>query len=209
MTVRPAWPSRGLERPHGLGTCDVSDDHPRWRSHTFADGTRSLTLVGPLDEQLAGQLRSRISELIERGARRLIVDAATIDPSGDEPTLVASLFATRSVSCATVVVAPGEAALTELLPGSIAVTRTLSEARRQLSSGGSRRGARTSLPAPAGRIPISQRRVLARRQAFRWAERAAREGDYDRALSGLALVERVEGALPEDWQQRRERWLAA
>jgi hypothetical protein len=47
-----------------------------WRSHTFGDGVRSLTLLGPLDVALAGRLWTRISELLERGCRKLIVDAS-------------------------------------------------------------------------------------------------------------------------------------
>ena len=41
-----------------------------------------------------------------------------------------------------------------------------------------------SRPAPAARIPAAERHALAVRQSLRWAERAARERDYERASHG-------------------------
>jgi hypothetical protein len=185
-----------------------SDERASWRSHTFADGVRSLTLVGPLDVGLAGRLWTRISELVQRGCRRLIVDASAIDATGDEPALLAAVFAGRSASYQAVVVAPPGSALVDQLPASVGVTLSLSDARRQLATGAVRQEARKR-PAPAARIPAAERHALAVRQSLRWAVRAAREGDYERALSWLAVVERVDGTLPEEWRSTREVWVAA
>ncbi|MBS1868477.1 MAG: hypothetical protein JSS99_02335 [Actinobacteria bacterium] len=63
--------------------------------------------------------------------------------------------------------------------------------------------------APAGRISADERHALAIRQSLRWAQRAAREGDYDRALAWLRMVEYVEGRLGEQWRRAREGWTAA
>jgi ABC-type transporter Mla MlaB component len=179
-----------------------------WRSQTFADGVRSLTIVGPLDVGLAGRLWTRISEMVERGCRRLIVDASAIDPASDGLALLAAVFAGRTASYQAVVVAPPGCSLTDLLPGSVGVTSSLSDARRQLATGmvchePHRR------PGPGARIPATERHALAIRQSLRWAERAAREGDYERALSWLTMVERVEGRLTEEQQQQRKVWRAA
>jgi hypothetical protein len=179
-----------------------------WRSHTFADGVRSLTLLGPLDAILADRLQRRISELLERGARRLIVDASATEPTGDQPTLLAAVFAGRRASYQAVVVAPPGSALDDLLPDSVGVSRSLTDAHRQLASGIVRHDARRRAPAPAGRISAEERNALSTRQSLRWAERAAREGDYERALGWLSMVERVEGRLAEDWRQLREIWIA-
>lgn len=51
-------------------------------------------------------------------------------------------------------------------------------------------------PVPAGRIPAEERRALAIRQSLRWAERAAREGDDERARSWLAMVAPPTSARP-------------
>jgi hypothetical protein len=180
-----------------------------WRSHTFADGVRSLTIVGPLDVALAGRLWTRISELVARGGRRLIVDASALEPTGDEPALLAAVFAGRPASYQAVVVAPPGSALVDLLPASVGVTLSLSDAHRQLATGIVRHDARRQRAAPGARMPAAERHTLAVRQSLRWAERAARERDYERALGWLAMVERVEGALPDEWQRRREVWGAA
>jgi hypothetical protein len=179
-----------------------------WRSHTFQDGVRSLTLVGPLDAALAGRLWTRISELLERGCRRLIVDASAIDPAGEQPALLAAIFTGRPASFYAVVVAPRGSVLVDLLPASVGVAPSLSDAHRQLRVGSVRRPAR-SRPAPAGRIPAVERHALSIRQSLRWAERAAREGDYDRALSWLEMVERIEGRLDDQWRHARDVWVAA
>lgn len=62
---------------------------------------------------------------------------------------------------------------------------------------------------PGGRIPDDERHALAVRQSLRWAERAAREGDYERALGWLRMVEQVDGRLDGAWRRRREEWRAA
>ncbi len=179
-----------------------------WRSHTFADGVRSLTLVGSLDVALAGRLWTRISELVQRGCRRLIVDASGIGLAGDAPALLAAVFTGRPASYQAVVVAPPGSALADLLPGSVGVTLSLSDAHRQLQTGIVRHEVRRRL-GPGARIPAVERQALAIRQTLRWAERVAREGDYERALSWLSLIERTGASLPEEWQHHREVWTAA
>jgi hypothetical protein len=179
-----------------------------WRSHTFGDGVRSLTLVGPLDAGLAGRLWARVSELIERGARRLIVDARGIALGGEEPALLAAVFAGRPASFQAVVVAPSGSALPDMLPAAVGTTHSLTEAHRRLTTSIVRHEA-ARRPGPGARIPAEERHALAIRQSLRWAERAAREGDYERALSWLGTVERAEGALPDEWRRQREIWLAA
>ncbi len=179
-----------------------------WRSHTFADGVRSLTLVGPLDVALAGRLWTRISELVQRGCRRLIVDVCAIELAGDAPALLAAVFTGRPASYQAVVVAAPGSSLADVLPGSVGVTRSLSDAHRQLQTGIVRHEVRRR-PEPGGRIPAQERHALALRQSLRWAERVAREGDYERALSWLNLVERTGSSLPDAWQRHREVWTAA
>ena len=166
-----------------------------WRSHTFADGVRSLTLVAPLDVALAGRLWTRITELSERGARRVIVDVSAVAPRTDDASLLAAVFAGQPPSCQAVVVAPADAALADLLPASIGVARTLSDAHRQLSSGVVRHEARAR-PAPGTQLPADERQALTVRQSLRWAERAAREGDRERARSWLTMVAPPAAAPP-------------
>lgn len=204
MTTRLAWTA--VDRGHGSVT--ALGGHPGWRSHTFADGVRAITLVDPLDAAMAGRLWSRLSELIARGCRRLIVDATAIDPRGDEPALLASAFAGRPTSFEAVVVTQRGSQVVDMLPGWVGVAWTLSDARRQLSRGVARRDTRARR-GPGGGIPPSERSALAVRQSLRWAERSAREGDYERALAWLSQIERSEGALSSFWQQRRRDWLAA
>jgi hypothetical protein len=96
----------------------------------------------------------------------------------------------------------------DLLPASVGVAPSLSDAYRQLRAGTVHRPAR-SQPAPAGRIPPVERHALSIRQSLRWADRAAREGDYDRALDWLELVERVEGRLDDERRHARDVWIAA
>jgi hypothetical protein len=78
----------------------------------------------------------------------------------------------------------------------------------QLETGAVRNAPRRP-PAPGGQMPPAERHELAIRQSLRWAERAAREGDYERALGWLTMVERVEGRLPDEWRRTREVWRAA
>lgn len=182
-------------------------EHPGWRSHTFGDGVRCLTLLGPIDVALAGRLWTRIAELISRGGRRLIVDASAIDPAGEAPALLAAVFAGHRGSCHAVVIAPGGSSLTDRLPASVGVARSLTDAHRQLVAGIVRQP--TVRAAPAGRMPAGERRALATRQALRWAQRAAREGDYERALGWLHAIEHADGRLPPEWQEARRVWGAA
>jgi hypothetical protein len=182
-------------------------EQPGWRSHTFADGVRSLTLVDQLDAALAGRLWTRVSELLERGCRRLVIDAGAIEPTGEQCGLLAAVFAGRPASYQAVVVVPAGSELVDLLPASVGVALSLSDAHSQLRRGMVRRP--TPPAAPAARLPAAERRALSVRQSLRWAERAARERDYERALSWLSVVERAEGALDPHWRAARKLWQAA
>ena len=182
-------------------------ERPGWRSHTFADGVRSLTLVEPLDAALAGRLWTRVSELIERGCRRFVVDASTIEPSGEQCALLAAVFSGRPASYQAVVVAPPGSELVDLLPSTVGVALSLSDAHGQLERGTVRRPSPPA--APAARLPAAERRALSARQSLRWAERAAREGDYERALAWLSVVERAAGGLDAHWSAARKLWRAA
>jgi hypothetical protein len=179
-------------------------EQPGWRSHTFADGVRSLTLVDSLDAALAGRLWTRVSELIERGCRRFVVDASSIEPTGEQCTLLAAVFSGRPPSYQAVVVAPPGSELVDLLPSTVGVALSLSDAHAQLRRGAVRRPA--SPAAPAARLPDAERRALSVRQSLRWAERAARERDYERALSWLNVVERTDGDLDPHWRAARKHW---
>jgi hypothetical protein len=168
-----------------------------------------LTLAGPLDAALAGRLWTRIAELLSRGARRLIVDARAIELAGEEPALLAAVFAGHGASCHAVVIVPAGSSLADRLPASIGVARSLVDAHRQLASGIVYQRSSRRPPAPAGRMPANERHALAIRQSLRWAQRAAREGDYERALGWLQAVERVEGQLAPEWSEAREIWTVA
>jgi hypothetical protein len=181
-------------------------EQPGWRSHTFADGVRSLRLLDPLDAALAGRLWTRVSELIERGCRRFVVDASAIEPTGEQCKLLAAVFAGRPPSYQAVVVAPPGSELVDLLPSTVGVALSLSDAHAQLRRGMVRRPAPPA--APAARLPDAERRALSVRQSLRWAERAARERDYERALSWLNVVERTDGDLDAHWRATREVWAA-
>jgi hypothetical protein len=184
-----------------------ANERPGWRSHTFADGVRSLTLVEPLDAALAGRLWTRVSELIDRGCRRLVVDASAIELTGEQCGLLAAVFAGRPASYQAVVVAPADSELVDLLPSTVGVALSLSDAHAQLRRGTVRRPAAPA--APAARLRTSERRALSARQSLRWAERAARERDYERALSWLSVVERAQGDLDPHWRAARKLWRAA
>lgn len=206
--TRLAWAAEERRRFPAVVTSRRGVGERAWRSHTFADGVRSLTLTGRFDVGMAGRLWARIAELLERGCRRLIVDARAIEQAGDEPTLLAGVFADQPASCQAVVVAPAGSVLRDLLPATVGVTRTLTDARTQLSSGTVSRDGRAAT-GPAGRIPRNERDALAIRQSLRWATRSAREGDYERALEWLSLVERTEGQLSPPWRDRRDVWVEA
>jgi len=178
-----------------------------WRSHTFADGVRLLTLVDPLDAALAGRLWTRVSELLDRGCRRLVLDASTIELTGEQSALLAAVFAGRPASYQAVVVAPPASELVDMLPPTVGVALSLTDAQSQLRRGTVRRPPAPA--APAARLPAGERRALSVRQSLRWAERAAAEGDYERALSWLNIVERTEGRLDSHWRAARKLWTAA
>jgi hypothetical protein len=139
----------------------------------------------------------------------LIVDvSAAVVPDRQAPALLAAVFRTHMGPCEVVVVLPRGSVLDGLLPARIAVAWSLSDARRLLISDTGRIAAR-ELTGPGSVISASDRHALAVRQALRWAAQTAGVGDYESALRGLATIERVEGRLPEDWQERREAWLLA
>jgi hypothetical protein len=181
-------------------------ERPGWRSHTFADGVRSLTLIDPLDAALAGRLWTRVSELLERGCRRFVLDASSIEPTGEQCTLLAAVFAGRPPSYQAVVVAPPGSELVDLLPSTVGVALSLSDAHAQLRRGTVRRPSPPA--APATRLPDAERRALSVRQSLRWAERAARERDYERALAWLSVVEHTDGDLDPHWRAARKAWAA-
>jgi hypothetical protein len=54
-----------------------------------------------------------------------------------------------------------------------------------------------------------RRHARAVAQSLRWAEDAARNGEYDKALGWLHTVEAVRGELEPAWQVKRGVWLAA
>lgn len=179
-----------------------------WRSHTFSDGVRSLTLNDRLDAQTAARLWARLAELMERGCRHLVVDASAVEPLVDEPALLAAAFAGWPASCQAVVIAPAGSTVAAELPPCVGVAGTLTEARRQLKAGIVSRENRKR-QGPAKGLSAGERHELAVRQSLRWAERSAHEGDYEQALSWLATVEAVEGQLPDVWHERRRAWLTA
>lgn len=192
---------------HGPAELAHAGEHPGWRSHTFADGVRSLALVTPLDATLTGRLWTRVSELLDRGCRRLVVDASAIEPSGEQCALLAAVFAGRPPNFQAVVVSPPGSELVDMLPSTVGVALSLSDAHGQLRGGNVRRPQPPA--APAARLPDAERRALSVRQSLRWAERAAREGDFEHALTWLSVVERAEGSLDAHWRAVRERWAAA
>lgn len=179
-----------------------------WRSQTFSDGVCSITLTAALNAETADRLRERLRELSERGCERLIVDVtAAVEPESQVPALFGAVFEAHAETCEVVVVMPRASMLDGLLPARVAVAWSLSDARRLLALDPGLRAAREQ-PAPAAISPGDRHR-LAIRQALRWAAQRAGAGDYEGALRGLTTIERVEGPLPEDWQERRQAWLAA
>lgn len=72
-----------------------------------------------------------------------------------------------------------------------------------------RRDERRGAAGPGIRMPTEERHALAVRQSLRWAERAASEGDYERALGWLRMVEQVGRPLDPRWRRRREQWRTA
>jgi hypothetical protein len=196
----------GARRHRGRGR---QDRGAGWRSHTFADGVCSITLTTVLDAEVAQRLGGRLRELCARGCERLIVDVTgAVEVAGDAPELLAAVFHEHTPACEIVVVTARRSELDGLLPARIAVAWSLSDARRLLAVEAESPGGRVR-PSPAGAIGASDRHTLAIRQALRWAAQTAGTGDYENALRGLATIERVEGTLPEGWEERRQAWLLA
>ncbi len=177
-----------------------------WRSHTFSDGVRLITLTATLNAETTARLRERLRQLSERDCDRLIVDVtAAVEPGKHAPAMLGAIFQEYARTCEVVVVVPRDSLLDGLLPARVAVAWSLSDAHRLLTIDRDRR----VRPAPAGAISPGDRHTLAVRQALRWAAQRAGAGDYDGALRGLATIEHVEGGLPDGWQDRRQMWLAA
>ena len=65
-------------------------------------------------------------------------------------------------------------------------------------------------PADATRRPrfgfTPKRHQVAVQRSLSWADDAARDGDYANALSWLATIEAIDGALPESYEARRRAW---
>lgn len=180
-----------------------------WRSHTFGDGTCSITLTAALDARTAQRLRERLRELDARGCERLIVDVSAAVSADDEtPALLAAVFQAHSTGCEVVAVVPRGSSLDGLLPARVAVAWSLSDARMLLATHPAQRVARER-PGPGSAISAADRHALAIRQVLRWAAQTAGAGDYDNAVRALATIERVEGTLPDDWSERRQAWLVA
>lgn len=191
------------------GVRDRQDAGEGWRSHTFADGVCAITLTTVLDAGAARRLHGRVRELCERGCDRLIIDvSAAAAADTHAPELLAAVFHEHTPACEIVVVTTRGSELDGLLPARIAVAWSLSDARQLLAVEAEAPGGRAR-PSPAGAIGATDRHTLAVRQALRWAAQTAGTGDYENALRGLATIERVEGTLPEGWEERRQAWLSA
>jgi hypothetical protein len=180
-----------------------------WRSHTFGDGVCSIMLTGALDTDAAERLRARLRELMERGCERLIVDLTAVSvPGREEGGLLAEIYDQHTPSCDVVVVLASRSPLADLLPAGASLAGSLSDARRLLGSHATQWDARPR-PVHDGALSAHERHALAVRQALRWAEHSAAEGDYESALAALATIERVDGSLAQRWQERRQAWLLA
>ncbi|HEV7774759.1 MAG TPA: hypothetical protein VGO48_15870 [Conexibacter sp.] len=179
-----------------------------WHSHTFSDGTRSIAPAAPLDARTVRRLRSRLRQLRERGCDRLIVDlSAAVDSSDEATRLLAEILQVEMPRCEVVAVIPRDCSLDANLPARVAAAWSLSDARMLLATHPRRAGRKKS--GPGSTISADDRHVLAVRQVLRWAAQTAGAGDFENALRALTTIERVEGQLPLDWQERREAWLAA
>jgi hypothetical protein len=191
------------------GAPSHSDRRAAWRSHTFGDGTCSITLVSPLDAPTAERLGNRLHELMLRGCDRLIVDVSRAVPPDEEASArLAAVFQALAPSCEVVAVVPRDSTLDGLLPARVAVTWSLSNARMLLATHPAGRAPRERSE-PGGGLSADDRHVLAVRQVLRWAAQTAGAGDYDNALRALSTIERIDGRLPDDWPERREAWIVA
>lgn len=179
-----------------------------WTSHTFSDGTRSVAPASQLDARTVRRLRNRLRQMRERGCDRLIVDLrAAVDSSDEATRLLAEILEVEMPTCEIVAVIPRGCSLDANLPARVAAAWSLSDARMLLATRPGRAGRGKS--GPGSTIPADDRHVLAVRQVLRWAAQTAGAGDFENALRALTTIERVEGQLPLDWQERREAWLAA
>jgi hypothetical protein len=177
-----------------------------WHAETSADGVRTVALAGALDANAAQEL---LRELSDDRWQRLIVDLRMSEPLADHtPGLLAGVFMERVPRAAIVVVAARGSALERLLPRSIPVAFSLEDARRLLSLRARRRDLHGQVRPDRDVISAANRHALAVRQALRWAAQAAAAGEFESALRALDTIERVDGALPAEWIERRQAWQA-
>jgi hypothetical protein len=176
-----------------------------WRSHTFMDGTREMILHVRLGPVVAGALHARLCEMTAHGCERVVIDLTAAGPLGaEELGLLAGALAGQPPDCRVAIVTPEPIDASVTLGQHVRVTRSLSAARRELDE--SRAQERRT---PAGPLLPPDRHALAVRQSLRWASLAAAQGDYDTALSWLATVEALTGALPAEWRRRQQAWRRA
>jgi hypothetical protein len=165
----------------------------------------AITITGPLDAELADALRARVREMIARGYTRLIFDASRIGSAAEERRRLRKVLDARGGACRIVAVLPADLAARLRLPVGIAPAASFGEARRLLATDRIA-PVRRLAQVPDGALPEPDRHQLVLRQSMRCADAAAAEGDYERALTWLATVEAVGGALPAGWDRRREKW---
>jgi hypothetical protein len=175
-----------------------------WRSHTFPDGMYAIT-PRRLDRAVVTAIRRRVRELLGGGRGWLILDLSEAGALGrEERRGVTEMLDVGEHRTRIAVVLPHGATAHWLAP-EVHLAGTMLEARllldtQRATSGQVRHG-------PGEALSPADRHELAVRQSLRWAETAAAEGDFTRALSWLATVEAIEGRLPAGWEQRRRAWM--
>lgn len=190
---------RGVTLPRSRDDC--------WRSETLPDGARVVALAGALSATAAQEL---LRELCDDRWQRLIVDLRAAEPlREDAPALLTAIFLERVPRAEVVVVCSRGSTLGMLLPTSVGIASSLEDARHLLAVKARRRTVHPASQSDSDVISAVNRHALAVRQALRWAAQAAATGDYEAALRALDTIERVEGALGPDWQERRQAWQAA
>jgi hypothetical protein len=178
-----------------------------WRTETLPDGARVVALAGALSATAAQEL---LRELCDDRWQRLVVDLRAAEPlREDAPALLAAIFLERVPRAEIVVVCSRRSALAGLLPTSVAIASSLEDARHLLAIKARRRTVHRASRADSDVISAVNRHALAVRQGLRWAAQAAAGGDYEAALRSLDTLERVEGTLTPDWQERRRAWQTA
>lgn len=175
-----------------------------WRSHTFADGMHAITPIR-LDGGVAVAIRRRVRELLGGGRGWLIFDLSELRSLGErERRSIEEILDVGADRARVAVVLPRSAGSAGWLAAEVHLAGTLLEARLLLDT--QRAASVQRRHGPAEAISPADRHELAVRQSLRWAETAAAEGDFARAVSWLATVEAIEGQLPAGWEQRRRAW---